>query len=479
VTPEGLQEHFYFGGGSSTNITPLGICILVLACLLILFLKRKWMLAPFVSVTLLMPIGQVIVVLGAHLSIWRFLILVAWIRVSWIAFITKKDPFPGPLNLLDKLFVSWAVCNAIVYTILWSDTGALFNRFGFLYSSVGTYFLFRYLIRDRDDIIRAIRLLALVAVPVAVVMATEHFTGHNQFAKLGGVDELSNIRNGRVRAQGPFLHAIVAGTFGAVLLPLFVALWLEGKGNRLRAACGVLSSAVIAITAASSTPLIAFAAAVVGLCFWPLRRSLRVVRWVAVFMLVALQLAMKVPIWFLMNRIGAVIGGTGWHRAELIDQFVRRFFEWFLIGTRTNANWGLDMWDSINAYVRAGVEGGLITLIFFLSILIVGFKRIGRARKLSENEKDSGKERLLFAMGAALFSNCVAFLGIIYFDQSAVAWYLTLVMISVMTALVLGENREAQPAIAVPLARRFAHLNTPKHPGSVSPVQQYSGRLKP
>jgi len=64
---------------------------------------------------------------------------------------------------------------------------------------------------------------ALVAVPVAIVMATEHFTGHNLFAKLGGVDELSNIRNGRVRAQGPFLHAIVAGTVGAVLLPLFVA----------------------------------------------------------------------------------------------------------------------------------------------------------------------------------------------------------------------------------------------------------------
>jgi len=37
-------------------------------------------------------------------------------------------------------------------------------------------------------------------------------------------------------------------------------------------------------------------------------------------------IAMKVPIWFLMNRIGAIIGGTGWHRAELIDQFVRRFF---------------------------------------------------------------------------------------------------------------------------------------------------------
>jgi hypothetical protein len=82
-------------------------------------------------------------------------------------------------------------------------------------------------------------------------------------------------------------------------------------------------------------------------------------------------------------------------------------------------------------------------------------------------------------MGVTLFSNCIAFLGIIYFDQSAVAWYLTLVMISAMTALVLGENKEAQPAVAVPFARRVAPLNSPKHPRSPAPVEQYGGRLRP
>jgi len=480
VRPDGLDEHFYFGGGSSTNISALGICILVLACLLIFFLRRKWMLVPFVVVTLLMPVGQVVLVLGAHLSIWRFLLLVAWIRISWIAFITKKEPFPGPLNLLDKLFVAWAICNAIAYTILWSDLGALNNRLGFLYSGVGTYFLLRYLVRDREDVIHAIRLLALVSVPIAVAMAIEHSTGRNLFSMLGGLQEFSAIRNGKVRAQGPFLHAIVAGTFAAVLLPLFVGLWQQGKGHRLRAALGIVASTLIVVSSASSTPLMAYAAAVIGLCFWPLRRSLQVVRWAAVFMLIALQLAMKVPIWFLMNRISAIVGGTGWHRAELVDQFVRRFFEWFLIGTRNNASWGLDMWDSINAYVRAGVEGGLVTLILFLSLLIIGFKRIGRARKLSENETGTGNERLLWAMGVTLFSNCIAFLGIIYFDQSAVAWYLTLVMISVMTALVLGENRSAPPETVAALSTRHsARLPLPKREPSPSPVRQYDGRLRP
>src|ERR1700730_1759650 len=177
MTPDGLEEHFYFGGGTSTNITPVGICILILGCLAILLVRRKWLTVPFLVITLLMPIGQVIVVFGAHLSIWRFLIFVAGMRISWLAFITRTDPFPGPLNLLDKVFVGWAVCNAIAYSILWSDTGAFLNRLGFLYTGIGTYFLFRYLIRDRADVIRVIRLLAIVAVPIAISMAIEHSTG--------------------------------------------------------------------------------------------------------------------------------------------------------------------------------------------------------------------------------------------------------------------------------------------------------------
>lgn len=475
MTPDGLEQHFYFGGGTSTNITPAGICILILGCLAILVVKRKWLIAPFIAVTLLMPIGQVVVVLGAHLSIWRFLIFLAWIRIAWTAFISKSDPYPGPLNLLDKVFLGWAVCNSIAYSILWSDVGALLNRLGFLYTALGSYVLFRYLIRDRADVIRAIRVLAIVAVPIAVSMAVEHSTGHNPFAVLGGLDELSNVRDGRVRAQGPFLHAIVAGSFGAVEFPLFVALWFEGKGNRLRALLGIVSASVITITAASSTPLVAYMSGIVALCFWPLRRRMRTVRWVAVCMLFAIQLTMKAPIWFLMNRVAGIIGGTGWHRAELIDQFVRRFFEWWLIGTRDNANWGLDMWDTINAYVRAGVEGGLITFLLFVSILVLGFKRIGRAQKLTID--DPNNERLLFGLGATLFSNAVAFLGIIYFDQSALAWYLTLVLISVTTSFVLSAQKvQATPEIPIPL--RYRTLKVNKQSAPARPVPTYKKPLQ-
>lgn len=473
MTPDGLEEHFYFGGGSATStISPIGIVILVLACLAILALKRQWLVVPFILVSLLVPVTQVIYLLGAHVSIWRFLIFVAWLRIGW-AMISGSDRFPRPLTSLDKVFALWALSNAIIYTILWSDVGALLNRAGFLFTSIGTYFLFRYLIRDRDDVIRVVRLLALAVVPIAIGMTVEHFTTRNPFVVVGTA-EISGMRDGRVRAQGPFLHAIIAGTVGAVLMPLFVGLWAEGKGHRLRSVLGTISATVMMITSSSSTPLMSYAAAGLALCFWPFRRKMRTVRYIALGLLVAIQLTMKAPIWYLMNRISGIVGGTGWHRADLIDQFVRRFFEWWLIGTRDNANWGLDMWDAINGYVRAGVEGGLLTFSLFLALFIIGFRRIGLAMKASYG--DPANERLLFCLGAALFGNAVAFLGIIYFDQSVIVWYLTVAMIAGTTAFVLNAAKAEEPIERlIPLRPGTRKVN--KQHAPAEPVTTYRDRL--
>jgi hypothetical protein len=132
------------------------------------------------------------------------------------------------------------------------------------------------------------------------------------------------------------------------------------------------------------------------------------------------------------------------------------------------------MWDTINAYVRAGVEGGLVTFLLFLSILVIGFKRIGRAQMLTKD--DPNNECLLFALGATLFSNAVAFLGIIYFDQSAIAWYLTLVLISVTTSFVLEAKKvEALPEVLLPLRHRTLKVN--KQSAPATPVPTYRNRF--
>ena len=440
MRPDGLDPHYYFGGGSAdTHITALALCITVLASLLILALPRRFAIVPFFFAALLVYVSQDVVIAGLHFQVFRILILVGWIRMVAGGYLTGGGRFPERLNSLDKVLLLWACCNAVTYTILWGASGALVFKLGFLYTTLGSYFLLRYMIRDRDDVLRAIKTLAVVCAIIAVFMVVEHSTGRNAFS-IFGARELSEIRYGKVRAQGPFQHSIIAGMFGAMLLPLYIGLWWQGTGHRLAAGLGVIASTAMMISSSSSTPLMTFLAGIGGLCFWWFRRRMRLVRWALVSGLVGLQIAMKAPIWFLFAKLALITGGTGWDRSELIDTFVRHFSEWWLIGTQNNASWGYDMWDCINGYVSAGTEGGLITFILFISVLVCGYKIIGRSRALAADDRKS--ELLIWGIGACLFANTVGFLGETYYDQSVIGWYAVLVMISAASALAT----DAQPA---------------------------------
>src|SRR5581483_6330188 len=115
---------------------------------------------------------------------------------------------------------------------------------------------------------------------------------------------------------------------------------------------------------------------------------------------------MTSPVWFIMDRASGVMGGSGWHRAMLVDNFVRHFWEWWLYGTRANPDWGWSMWDVDNAYVGAGLSGGLLSFILFIAILVYGFKSIGKGRRIAENRRREA--RLIWLLGVALFANAVA-----------------------------------------------------------------------
>ena len=54
----------------------------------------------------------------------------------------------------------------------------------------------------------------------------------------------------------------------------------------------------------------------------------------------ALLCACKVAPWYLIAKISDVMGGTGWHRSYLIDQFLGHFTQWCLIGTSYRARIG-------------------------------------------------------------------------------------------------------------------------------------------
>jgi len=331
----------------------------------------------------------------------------------------------GGVNRLDISIIIMASFIALNGVLLFREFGALNYQLGNLYTTFGVYFLLRYFIRDEDDVVLFIRTVAFVAIFIAGVMSWEFLTGHNPYSILNGARSSFYAtlmeRDDRFRATGCFAHPILAGTFGAVTIPLFVLLWWRGKGNRALAATAMVASTVIVLTCNSSTPILAFGGGVLALCLWPVRGWMRPLRWAIVTTLVSLHIVMKAPVWHLISRIDISGGSSSYHRYMLVDQCIRHFTDWCLLGVKSTADWGWDMWDTCNQYVGTADTSGLIPFIALIAAIIYGFKFVGRARKRSGM---SNRQRLtMWALGAALFANVVAFFGIGYFDQSIVPWY--------------------------------------------------------
>jgi hypothetical protein len=293
-----------------------GAALTLLMGVLLLILPRRFALLPIAFITCYMTFGQELVLAGLHFTMLRVLVLFGCARIIlWMEFRSFK------WRWIDTLMVLWVISDITVYTLLWQTTGALINRLGFAYNAFGLYFIFRVLIRDIEDIKVTCRLFALLVFPLAICMSFEHITGRNPFYVFGGVPQFTGIRDGALRCQGPFQHPILAGTFGAVWLPLFVGLWLQGKGNRFLALVGILSSTVITFLAASTGPLGTYLAGVAGIGMWRMRNHIRPVLLGIAAFLVALEIIMAGHVWYIFGYLSDINlgfhGSQGWHRSIL------------------------------------------------------------------------------------------------------------------------------------------------------------------
>jgi hypothetical protein len=436
---QGLQNLHFGGGVSQTVINPGVLAAVLVAGVLMYIWPRQKAVAAFLAAALMVPTDQVLLIGPAHFPMLRILILFGIFRMSREKISSGMAIFSGGIKAIDVGVIALASVVAVNAVILFQATGALIYQLGELYSIFGTYFLLRFFIRSEEDVASVFHTLAWIAAIVATVMTYEATTGHNPYALLGGAaaSHYASLvaRDDRFRAQGPFAHSILAGTFGAILLPLFVALWWKGKRHHKAAIVGVIAATVITIACNSSTPVLAYIAGVLGLLLWPLRGWMRAIRWSIAAAVVMLQLVLKNPIWHLITKIDISGGSSSWHRFMLIDQCIRHFGDWWLIGVKDTSVWGWDMWDTANTYVATCDNSGLLPFLLFIAILVYGFKFLGRARRIASREKDKNRALFVWALGSALFANVIAFFGISYFDQNMVAWYCLLAMISAVAAV--------------------------------------------
>jgi hypothetical protein len=404
------------------------IAFTLISVISLLLLPRRWAPMPLLAGACYVTVGQGIEIGPFSFTVIRILVLVGAVRV-----IARGEHLAGRLNGIDRLMLVWAAWVLLSSAFHNDPSSALVFRLGLVYSACGIYFLLRALCRSLDDIVGLSRITAVLLLPVALEMLYEVLTQNNLFFALGGIERGLAVRDGRIRAVGPFQHSILAGTVGAVCLPFLIALWAK---YRKEAIAGIVVCLTMIFAAKSSGPILTGMAAIGALYMWRYRDRMRLIRWVVLLGYIVLDLVMKAPAYFLIARIDLAGGSKGWHRSRLIQSAFEHLSEWWLAGTDytrhwmpSGVSWSSDHTDITNHYLHMGVVGGLPLMLLFIAIMVKGFSLVGQMLKQTPEQQPRQSRFLVWTLGASLFAHAVTFISVSYFDQSSLFIYLTLAMI--------------------------------------------------
>lgn len=388
----------------------------------------------------------------------------------------RGERMANGVNTIDRLLFAWAAL--LIAASAFHTSDAWVFRIGMVLGEVGVYVLCRVFIHDLDDVRGLFKVLGVALLPLAALMLLEKLTAQTYFDFMGAVGGV-NLREGHVRAYGPFAHPILAGTVGATCVPMALSLW---RLDRVASLAGLTAGAGIVFASTSSGPIMMVAFTVLALLGWHVRHRLRLIRWVAVAGIVGLDIVMKDPVYFLMARIDITGGSTGYHRAQLIRSSIEHLGEWWAVGTDYTRHWmatGVHAnqihTDITNHFLGMGVLGGFPLLLLFLLVLISAFREVGRV--LSENNgRSPSPEFLAWALGAMLFGQVMNFWSISLFDQSVSFFYLVLAMIGAVQPPRAVAVREKLSAVAAPGGRGWKALRAA---GTVTSRSAGRGLLRP
>jgi hypothetical protein len=410
-----------------TTVNPLGFVILIILGIIMIRAKKGQALIPLLVLACIIAPAQRIVVAGLFdFNFIRLMILFGWIRI-----LLRNEHLNFKLCTADKLVIAYAVSGTLLHTVQTKTPSGLIFMLGNSYETLGIYFLGRILITSIEDIRTIIKAFFPLSFLILFFFILEKRTGRNIFSIFGGVPAFTEIREGRLRVQGAFAHPILAGSFWAAIIPGVVSmLYDKGKINKL-ALFSLFSILVIIVLTASSTPVMGVFLAFLGMLFFPLRKKMKNIQLLSLLGLLAMVAIKQAPIWFLLGRIDVAGGSTGYYRAVLIDQAVRHFKDWFLIGLQSNIYWnaGTDqlLQDITNQYILIGLNGGFLTLVFFISVIVVCFRSVGKL--IARGYFTGNDELLVWSLGVTLFTHAFIFLVVSYFGQIVMLWNLHLAMI--------------------------------------------------
>lgn len=413
-------------------MNPFAVIFFLVVAILLWTVPRKWAPVPLLAGSCYMTLGQGIELGPISLPIFRMLMAVGLFRI-----LARGERIEGGLNKIDKVVIAlaaWMLFASFFHSGL-DGSGPIFMS-GQLFNLLLIYFLARVWTRDASELGELVRIIAVLLVPVAIAMVVEKLTAKNMLSVFGGVPEDVLYRAGKLRAQGPFRHPILAGTVGATCIPLFIGIF---KQHKPFAIVGIISGLIMVFTSASSGPIMSLLAGIFALMLWHFKHLIRVMVVAAIAIYLVLFLVMEKPPYYLISRIDISGGSTGWHRSFLIEQTFKHLPEWWLFGTDHTRHWmpnqgiaySVNHTDITNYYIAFGVMGGLVAMMLLIYALVIGFRWVC-SLQLEPDILSSQSGFMLWAFGSGLFAHAATSISVSYFDQSMLFFWLNLAVISSM-----------------------------------------------
>jgi len=419
------------------NLNPVALLFLIVAIAALLVVRRPWAPVPLLVGTCYMTYGQGIQIGSLDFQFIRLLILAGLARI----FLRRERP-QGLMLGMDWAFLAWAGWQILAGALHENPAATMENRLGYVYNGLGIYFLMRCFCQTEEEARKVVGMTAWLLVPVALEMMYEHISVFNSFSVFGGVPAVPIIRDGLLRAQGPFAHPILAGTVGGVCIPLMIGIW---RSHPFSARIGLAACSGMVVFSASSGPLFSVISGLFALVVWRWRHWTPQIRIAAVVGYVLLELVMNDPAYYIINRVKFIDSSAAYHRAALIEAALTHLNEWWFVGTDYTrhwmpygVSWSPDHADITNHYLGQGIKGGLLLMLLFICILWIGFRYVGQILRLWSDEP-AKRRFFVWSLGASLFAHATSCLGNAYWDQSILFLYLTLALIANMRAKASNE----------------------------------------
>ncbi len=427
----------------------LTLAISAAASVLVFFLTPVYGLAVYIAVLGWYP-SYLTVKLGTiDFNVCRIVILAIYARLFLLTNLTNRFKFIW----LDKLIILYFLCQVLAGAVTAQSLMAfLENRAGAVFSLVLPYFAVRLIVTNREEYVKLLKTIVLVAAPMAIIGFYESMTGNNPVGFLrnywawgGSAPYVAVSRFGFFRAELTFPHAIMYGLFFAMFGPLCAGALFSAKTDRAFYSIGLGLMGIGVFSSMSSGPWLAGLLSISFIVFFRWRKHWKPV------VLTILLVCFSVEI--ISNRhFYDVLGdftmnpSTAWYRSKLIDVAL---FEggmsdhWLTgFGFGVDPGWGVkidgrERTDTVNHYIFILHTYGLVGFVPFLAMNAVVVKKLVDAYRASFSASDKW---LVWCLSAALFGLSGALTSVSLFGQPSTIYYMIIGFAGVMPGILSGRN---------------------------------------